>query len=137
MTEANELKIGNWVKYDGELYKVIGIVTSINSNGTRYFRTQLETREGDFSKAKTQEWINPIPLTPEILEKCGWTYNNESDLFEIYGDARMSMVFRENVQSYVMFNSILKALIAKRITYIHQLQNLFFALTGEELTVNL
>jgi len=80
---------------------------------------------------------NPIPLTEEWLLKFGWIWNEECKSYEKYpnGDARMHLQFRDISGSYTMFNYVLKALITERIYYVHQLQNLYFALTGEELTI--
>jgi hypothetical protein len=74
----------------------------------------------------------PIPLTLEILEKCGWVWNEECKSYE-GKDVRMNIQLNEISGSYTMFNYVLKAKIADKIYHLHQLQNLYFALTGEEL----
>lgn len=81
--------------------------------------------------------VSGIPLTPEWLERFGWIWNEECGSYEKFpnGDVRLNLSFREVSQSYTMFNHVLKATIAERIWYVHQLQNLYFALTGEELTI--
>jgi len=115
MIAANELRIGNKVLY-GNVYTI--------DNGMQihnYYKS-----------------FNPIPLTPEILEKAGWLWNEECNSFEKYpnGDARMNLQKKFN-GGYTMFNYVIKALIAENIWHLHQLQNLYFALTGEELSINL
>lgn len=74
-------------------------------------------KDGDFSQIDNGEYIDmdykyfePILLTPEILEKCKMTkrYQYFIKLFTKEG-----------------FNG--------KIKYLHQLQNLFFSLTGDEL----
>ncbi len=81
--------------------------------------------------------LKPIPLTEEWLLKFGWVWNKETNTFEKYpnGDARMHLSFRDVSKSYMMFNYVLKAKIADRIYYVHQLQNLYYALTKKELQV--
>lgn len=73
-------------------------------------------------------FINPIPLTPEWLERCGLHkkfWNSDKDLkLEIY----------EN-KAYIGNNFSTNASIIHNINYVHQLQNLYFALTGEELQI--
>lgn len=78
-----------------------------------------------------------IKLTEEWLVKLGWVWNEECNSYEKYpaGDARMNLQKRELNGSYTMFNYVIKAMIAEKIFYVHQLQNLYFALTGEELTI--
>jgi hypothetical protein len=112
--EANELRIGNYV-YDTILKK------------------QIEIKATYFSQAKDFE---PIPLTEEWLMKFnemkkfgGSIYlpimNLKAELhFEIYGNEIVSTI-----------KSDFANLILDRIKHVHQLQNLYFALTNEELTI--
>ena len=67
--EANELMVGDWV-YRPACYDQ---VKEIRQNGI----IGLDSLRGliGFSELK------PIPLTPEILEKNGWVYNNEDEKF--------------------------------------------------------
>lgn len=70
------------------------------------------------------EDIIGIPLTSEILEKCG---------FKPFA--------KDWVKSGIIIHTRKRGFVINKripiIKSIHQLQNLYFALTGEELTVNL
>ena len=77
----------------------------------------------------------PIPLTEDWLVKFGWVWNEACKSFEHPKGARFNMLYRNISGSYTMFNYIINALIAERVFYVHQLQNLYFALTGEELII--
>lgn len=118
--EAKELRVGNFVyhKYNNEFYQITSATISALERG--------------------EDYPEPIPLTEEWLKRFGWVWNEECKSFEKQpnGDARMNLEYRKINGSYTMFNYVLKALIAKRIWYVHQLQNLYFALTGKELTIN-
>ena len=122
--KTTELRIGNLVLLDGEEMIITGITKDYV-----YF-------EGGFSMISFTD-IKGIPLTEEWLLKFGWLWNEETKSYEKYpnGDARMHLAKRPVNGSYTMFNYVLKAQIAERIWYVHQLQNLFFALTGEELEI--
>lgn len=77
--------------------------------------------------------IYPIPLTPEILEKCGFKGNYPS--IGILGDGPILEIYYKDgglffVGSEFTYNE-------PKIQYLHQLQNLYFALTGEELAFTL
>jgi hypothetical protein len=126
MINATELRIGNWVTYHGENDMPCQIdgqdILNIEYCGSGY-----------------NEIHSPIPLTPEILERCGWIWNEECNSFEKYpnGDARMNLQKVDVNSSYTMFNYVLKAVIVKRIHFLHQLQNIYYSLTGEELKVEL
>lgn len=122
--ESKELRIGNLLKYDdGTIVEVLTVSS----------RDIVVKR---FPQPLNISVLHPIPLTPEILEKAGWYWNAECNSYE-HADIRMNMQFREVNQSWTMYNHVLKAVIAKRIYHVHQLQNLYFALTGEELEINL
>jgi len=77
--------------------------------------------------------LSPIPLTPEILEKCGFEKGYDvysKDSFEIayiingFDEVGYVLIINKEAES-VIFH------------YLHQLQNLYFALTGQELDTNL
>ncbi len=120
MIKLSELRFCNWVDDDGVFVRV----------DKAYFSYLLDY--------PITNRANPIPLTPEILEKCGWVWNEECNSFEKYpnGDARMNLQKKFN-GGYTMFNYVIKALICENIWHLHQLQNLYFALTGTELEISL
>lgn len=83
-----------------------------------------------------------IPITPEILEKCGferdnngWKLKVSEMMFLWWGEMERTMrMCSSHVDwSYPIY---LKAPIY-HFQYVHQLQNLYFALTGEELPVKI
>ena len=80
--------------------------------------------------------FKPIHLTEEWILRFGWLWNDECKSFEKPKHINMNLEYVKINNSYTMFNYVTKALIRKRIWYVHQLQNLYFALTGEELITN-
>lgn len=123
MIHPNELRRGNYVETPNGIKQI------------RYFVKDIANF--DNGECWSCEVLNPIKLTEEYLLKFGWVWNKECNSFEKYpnGDGRMYMRFRDVSNSYVMFNYVLKSLTAERIWYVHQLQNLYFALTGKELDI--
>lgn len=71
----------------------------------------------------TIDWSKPIPLTPEILGKCDLGKQNEYPYRFHYGYLKM----RNGTFFYKYFD------IEIELPYLHKLQNLYYALTGEEL----
>jgi hypothetical protein len=123
---ANELRIGNWI------YNSKGGPSKINEikrhpSGERDF-AHIVTFQGLGSFGGYVEDFRPIPLTPEILEKCGWEEYAigyyRLDEFYIYYDNSGLNVYR--FRDYPV-----------TVKYLHQLQNLYFALTGTELNITL
>jgi hypothetical protein len=123
--KAEELRIGNWVLMQNQLED--------------YWPMPIE----DGCEISGAEKYKPIPLTPEILEKYGFEMTNsknylslpnQSHLYELSIDENnlgihYQMVTKRNVEP--------RTVIGNRLQYLHQLQNLYFALTGEELQINL
>lgn len=110
MIKASELRVGNY------LYGVIAprIVETI---GKDYF-TDTYGNSTLFRDAK------PIHLTEEILFKCDIHKNIQIEYDYI-------------LECYCVYLEDNFCLNNVKLYYLHQLQNLYFALTGEELTVNL
>ena len=78
---ANELMIGDWVWYNNQPHQIrqLGIFGE-NRDGDDYPAVCVGEPNGIGLILERNE-IEPIPLTPEILEKNGWVYNNEDEKF--------------------------------------------------------
>ena len=123
MVQANELRLGNWVHLiDDDINDPIKITLPY-----------LEICN------QTPEKFNPIPLTPELLEKCGFEKNEELRYSNVAyfkkKDFTITQVRDSWEVSYGLFGSM--ALICKSHLSLHRLQNIFFALLNKELEVNL
>ncbi|MDH5570388.1 MAG: hypothetical protein OEY89_01405 [Gammaproteobacteria bacterium] len=129
---AKELRIGNWVDWDGRL-------------------TQI--KEGSDIDYYINKGVKPIPLTEEWLVKFGSPKsvsaigliprtklpyknyktlniknNKETWLYSL--DEKLLMIFTD-YKSRLGGNYEMERCL--KIQYVHSLQNLYFALTGEEL----
>lgn len=81
--------------------------------------------------------IQPISITEEWLLKFGFTYNGwDYDLngFTFHAQGKDDDGSFYNTEFYILRKEI-KTLISFRVQYIHQLQNIYFALTERELTI--
>ena len=140
--KANELRIGNYLQdQNGNILLVIHISTE-SIQTTVLDRIKYPLPNG---------WqMEPIPLTPEILEKCGFEndYKNsgskwhKKQYFTDCKEAAEVMIINVNPENgrvaiYDEESYESPAMTGKSILYLHQLQNLYFALTGEELEVKL
>ena len=82
-------------------------------------------------EADIQE-IEPIELTETILEKCGMRNFVREEWIIRYGNAHLDFEFTE---AGLRLRNPAPSRIA--VKYLHQLQKLFYAITGHELEVNL
>ena len=116
--ETKELRIGNYVQ--SKSGKTIYKITEISEH-----HLNLSNGTDVFSNHGCE--VYPITLTIELLLKCGFMWNDE--LLEFDGhDFRM---YFKNW--YIIYNQINSIKI--KCIYLHQLQNLYFTLIGEELTI--
>lgn len=113
MINANELRIGNWILNGNDHPIEVG-----------YHEIKYATLHPG-----TQNNYEPIPLTPEILEKCGFGKqdNNSHQLDTDVGFCLWGRNGEINVHAYEGDE------IGEAVKHLHQLQNLYFALTGNEI----
>jgi len=127
--EANELRIGIWVNED-----ILGncIVTPIEPKLVWVVIKNM-TKSGIIEDVQYHldiSSLNPIPLTEEWLLKFGFGREYEAerpkwlDQLESYNIGNEDIQFIKGKSYKVM-----------KIRYVHQLQNLYFALTGKELEI--
>jgi hypothetical protein len=119
--KIEELRVGNWIylMHGSFGYKPHQV------SPTLLFHNAKVTERLTFSK--------PIPLTPEILVKCGFELDEGRYLKPV--GSNISIAFRDDI--YLTYDSDCASFDEELGKYLHQLQNLYFALTGEELTINL
>lgn len=147
MIDIKELRIGSYILYpkywEDRPLQVTGISivdrrndhTGIYEEFIYLLNTDLE--ESDFNKfvdykngVIDPKEIEPIPLTEEWLVKLG--FNAIDDHFIIIPESDYSSIVIEKNNNE--FNILT---IPASLKYVHQLQNLFYCLTGEELKVNI
>jgi hypothetical protein len=131
--EANELRIGNYVDtYNEDIHYGIEYVYNLSNMGiNESFPGQYRAV---FSNPINDDLlIKPIPLTEEWLLKFGFMKSKVSSQFD---KEKLTIQIANELEYHkkgrVYFNSL--AILEESIKYVHQLQNLYFALTGEELT---
>ena len=114
--EAKELRIGNWYQnksFDKKLkYKQISYFQDIGYVAT---------------------YCKPIPLTEEWLVKFGFEKAQDEGYLELDVSIGLSIIWRGYLAIEV--NGYITSLSEKEQIYVHELQNLVHALTGEELTL--
>ena len=147
---VNELRIGNWVTINNKIawneYKHIAMkVTAIETKQDKQFiksdgSISVESTYLRRSFSQFSEFIKPILLTETLLIKSGFELYYESQFckrYELILNTEICYSF-SNLEDYrgsVGFSYVGK--VIQNIKFVHQLQNLYFALTGQELTIEL
>lgn len=109
--KAEELRIGNFIYSSGNVMQV----HSIDKDGF-YGQLLSPKLEPDYLKG-----LEPIPITEEWLLKFGFSAHYEVGL-KHYSIGEFIFVFQNGIITKY-----------KHVKYVHQLQNIYFALTNEEL----
>ena len=123
--KAEELRIGNWVEIDqyGNTRNIIRIDSGSDIDQVVKLRP------------------SPISLSPEILEKCGFeNYQelnsdfNENGFWVMNGIVILQSYLTANFHYSYLANDDDSLSMGLEIKSLQQLQNLYYALCGEELT---
>lgn len=146
--DIKELRVGNYVKYNGSIVSVYAI-SNPTPNKDKHFD----------NKAKVTLWCNglidanideiePIPITDELLLKIGFKkkrdgcllYRDHNDEFSIKFDLGYAFIeyanlcFNPEDVTEANYGSVLE--FPNRL-HLHTLQNIWHLLTGKELEIKL
>jgi len=122
--KASELRIGNYVERPSGILCV--------TSGDIHAMSDFQLHEDKLPITK------PIPLTKEWLLKFGFTKDGRGYAMGVHQrlfSGLMKLTFNGKLQMWVFVFSVGSYRDITRVQYVHQLQNLYFALTGEELEI--
>ena len=115
--KAEEVRLGNHVLYNGVPHVV-----------DRLIRRSIRTIPA--SKGMTVDDYEPIPLTEEWLEKFGFISDGV-----VWMKDNIAIGDYKSGYFYIPFAVRIAYRHPNEIKYVHRLQNLYFALRDEELTL--
>lgn len=129
----NEIRIGNIV-YDS-LNQSYDVIIGINNNDTVDFPFELNN---DIC------FVDGVKINSNIIKTLGFIQDNptEEHYVKTYNDPldenyiKAIMFFANNHWTLCITSGGISNIIVKDIKYVHQIQNAFFMVTGEELDVN-
>jgi hypothetical protein len=130
MIDTKELRLKNIVRF------IDGSISTVEAIGLG----SVELRDVPYSVINTG--IEPIPLTPAVLEACGFEFRYESSrvMLLIIGDHKteteQSLQFWINTDHISISRCGINAYSAP-CDNLHQLQNIYYSLTGQELQIDI
>jgi hypothetical protein len=156
MITASELRTGNLIFWNPKLSNpnttlatVQVEVSAILKDKIGYIFPGIEYRAEPFEddllqkeiRYKSLEELEPVMLTPEILEMCGFkkadNYFSGNMFFK--NEYKSFLGININIVDYqvsLSFTDDQRVNLPYSYKFLHQLQNLYFALTGEEFEIN-
>ncbi len=134
LLEVQDLRIGNWIiepgQDEGKPFQIFSIYHEDKNNKVNGLPIAL---------------MQPIPLTEDWLIRFGFEkrFNNDDcNLFDLIGYKEMSLTGLNRGQGFFTLADFtgkngwyLDLQTRTTLTHVHQLQNLYFAISGEELTI--
>ena len=130
MIDANTLRLGNYILHKG---------------GVRILPVALSLQHFELLAKGLAKDMFPIALSIENLKKCGFIenvkYYQHPEVKEFILALPVMGIHKNEIRAYVpattpfaraTFNELI---ISNNIYHLHQLQNLYYALTGEELVI--
>ena len=132
--KANELRIGNlFYKIDRSNAVHIPVPIPMKIYGIELFEVEflgiaVNPVQNNFFKCSLAD-VSPIKITPEWLNRLG--FEKDSD-----GVFKFDWCFLQFVDGEATLSPGYAAKVNPSFKFVHQLQNLYFALTGEELTIH-
>lgn len=145
MIDVKDLRIGNYVDYPGFSWEYPELdyefqdafrITSISEDNNNVSLIMPRGENGETGVDAKE--INPIPITPEWLEKLGFTHDIDN-LWSYKDFSIFPFLIGENGDCCSFFISYARAEEGRvwlvDCHYVHQLQNLIYSLTGQELSI--
>ena len=125
--KTTELRIGNYLIADIGNVKVESVLGST-------YRLYCHSIDEDYLADYKISDLKPIPLTEDILLKCGFVKQDNELIMKVntYG----CLVYWHK-EMFLMMGQFADCTDTIDCKYLHTLQNIYFALCGEELNINL
>ena len=137
MINANELRIGNLIKRDDHILRVVQI------REIAMFRVEFIDKTISSNEMFIEHIVaEPILLAEEILLKCGFKKLSEIKYYiEVqtkWGESiyiELSLINKNNIEYDIRLNGV--TTIISYTKYLHRLQNFIFELTQKDFKIEL
>jgi len=125
MIKANELRIGNYILINGARQQVNSINARNNGIQVGYLVAGVEKVENC-----TSATVQPLLLNNEVLADCGFEFDDYYKLWQKKIDGKKADM---QINLDYDITDFMRRPLIKAISSLHQLQNIYFALKGNEL----
>lgn len=132
MIKASELRVGNIVWESSSFTPgpddfdeiIVGAINDID-------KVVLDNQNNIYQ----YDYLYPIPITAEWLLKLGFKWNADDKRHFIQIGNTLYIEYDTDLDYFIAPESWAGSRPWNAVNHVHQLQNLYFALTGEELTI--
>lgn len=120
--KANELRIGNLVKYEGKVYAIDSISTEFPTLNTMEFGIGVVDWNNIEPVTLTEEWLVKFGFEKVDYQYVKFVHEEESDFIGVLHDIGFAFYVNKDDERPLIY-----------IRYVHELQNLYYCLCGKEL----
>lgn len=129
MISCHELRTGNIILVNNRLRKVMMISNS--QSLTDRSMVGVESIDDAENENYTAEEIEPVPMSEAILQQCHFTYHPYFKFWQLI-DAEGKRTEMDIDGDYSLID-FMRRPIVKKLTSLHQLQNIYYSLLGKDL----
>jgi hypothetical protein len=135
--KPTDIRINNWVLYDGLPNKILSIIFPQPTDDRFDSEWVVEINPPDSFNVLLSE-LEPVPLTEEWMERLGFEeyidFGRKTDVYDKIPLCGFSYNLYSKKVTIMHKGNGISHLLNIEIKYVHQLQQLFHALTQQELT---
>lgn len=130
--DATELRIGNWIS-SYVVYADDTVIKNVEISKKKVTADDIKFMADNFLAT-----YQGIELTPEILEKCGFKWETENNThlqLDFDKTSTMSFYYEGGVPTQLQLYNLghFEHFFFTPPQFLHQLQNILYALSGEEI----
>lgn len=132
MIPCYELRIGNYVLADDKLQSIATIDS--RSVQTTLASASATKNYTESNSSHSLENVLPVSLSDEILVRCRFVYHDYFKFWQLISGTEEHRSEMNIDRDYNILDFMRKPVV-KKVTSLHQLQNIYFMLKGKELDV--
>ena len=127
MITLEELRIGNYISVDSTVRKICSLKNDDNLQGKWI---GFENNNDCEYESASSERLDGVKITNELLQKMGFNFDSH---FKLWKHTRPDKTYSIELDNDYFPLDFSHHPIVRNLTCIHQLQNLFFSIQGQEL----
>jgi hypothetical protein len=135
MIQITEFRIGNYLLVKSVVQQLSAIGIAADEEGTGPLVGYLKEGVLNYERSSSDR-VQAVPLTDALLQQCGFTYNTYFQYWQKLSGVPGIGVDMELDRDHTAMDFSHRPIL-KEIKYLHHLQNLYFVLKREELSVGL
>lgn len=141
--KIEDLRLGNWVKIDVGVGQVCCLMTVEYENYSLNEGMQIVVDVEGYAcpRSCTLEEVEGVPLTEDILLSCGFRKKDSPIMGYVTYSIYRNRIYDGELSCLTIYNREneyrIKQVEMNKISYVHELQNVFYLVNKEELEVKL